>query len=549
MINTDETYRYYLDNVDIQEVLIDAGYHHYKRDGLRYPSYVALDSDGRRISGDKFLVTANGKCCFKPPEMRRWNVVSFIKEHPSLFKDYQAGMKPDRLVHLVCRRLLNEPMEIRNERILSPQKDQKPFNLADYELTRFNENDAHTTAVFQKLFGPRGINIDTQKAFLHSFMLAKYEFAEGKSITNLAFPLHHYGSLNVKGLEMRGFPRKDGGSYKGLAKGTDATRAVWVGNPGMIESSDAKHVYWFESAYDAMAFYQIKGADNPDLKDAFFVSTSGNPSVGQMSEMMKACPNAAHHICFDNDLAGRQFHANFIDTAQRSGFTKAEDITIPKMMKDYVSSLGTLHELHEPHPESAMLLPKELKDYHDNHLVVARETLVSMISEYGGSYSDMQEWQKEDVDFAQYQLNQNKDIFAMMVNDALGLKTGTRLLDIRREIPNEGYKDWNDQLLGKPSKSVEKLVVYQEQDGRQVAVRQSINPSMLKYMESLKDKTNVFSGNKDLLPESRATSFREKVLGLLGIRPTVTTIQTEPPSNETPSPKIDEPREEMHRHR
>jgi len=40
------------------------GYHLNKRDGLRYPSYVRMDSEGRRIRGDKFIVMPNGKCCF-----------------------------------------------------------------------------------------------------------------------------------------------------------------------------------------------------------------------------------------------------------------------------------------------------------------------------------------------------------------------------------------------------------------------------------------------------------------------------------------------------
>ena len=34
------TYDDFLDRLSIQEVLVDAGYHLNKRDGLRYPSYV-----------------------------------------------------------------------------------------------------------------------------------------------------------------------------------------------------------------------------------------------------------------------------------------------------------------------------------------------------------------------------------------------------------------------------------------------------------------------------------------------------------------------------
>ena len=55
---TDEqTFENYRNRLDIRDVLEDAGYTLYKRDGLRYPAYVRLDSDGRRISGDKYLVS------------------------------------------------------------------------------------------------------------------------------------------------------------------------------------------------------------------------------------------------------------------------------------------------------------------------------------------------------------------------------------------------------------------------------------------------------------------------------------------------------------
>ena len=60
MRDGDLTYDDFLQRLNIQDVLIDAGYHLNRRDGLRYPSYVRLDSDGRRIRGDKFIVTQQG---------------------------------------------------------------------------------------------------------------------------------------------------------------------------------------------------------------------------------------------------------------------------------------------------------------------------------------------------------------------------------------------------------------------------------------------------------------------------------------------------------
>ena len=110
-MSSELTYDDFLDKLSIQEVLVDAGYHLNKRDGLRYPSYVRTDSEGRRVRGDKFIVTQNGKCCFQPPQQKVYNVISFIKEHPEMFSENKAGMAPDRLVNLVCNRLLNQPIE------------------------------------------------------------------------------------------------------------------------------------------------------------------------------------------------------------------------------------------------------------------------------------------------------------------------------------------------------------------------------------------------------------------------------------------------------
>ena len=85
MANGELTYDDFLQRLDIQDVLVDAGYHLNKRDGLRYPSYIRTDSNGTRIRGDKFIVTGGGKCCFQPPQQKLYNIISFIKSFPEKF--------------------------------------------------------------------------------------------------------------------------------------------------------------------------------------------------------------------------------------------------------------------------------------------------------------------------------------------------------------------------------------------------------------------------------------------------------------------------------
>ena len=131
------TYDDFLRRLNIQDVLIDAGYHLNRRDGLRYPSYVRLDSEGRRIRNDKFIVTQQGKCCFKPQQQKSYNIISFIKEHPHFFAEYHAGVSPDRLVNLVCNQLLNHPVADRDTRIIQPKRDVKRLT---WRITTFTSS-------------------------------------------------------------------------------------------------------------------------------------------------------------------------------------------------------------------------------------------------------------------------------------------------------------------------------------------------------------------------------------------------------------------------
>ncbi len=321
MRDGDMTYDDFLHWLNIQEVLLDAGYQLNKRDGLRYPSYVRTDSDGKRIRGDKFIVTGNGLCCFQPPEQKLYNVISFIKEHPTLFADYRAGISPDYLVNLVCNRLLNNPIPERSTKVLQPQTNVKPFNIHDYDIHRFNSFDWDSQKKFYPFFIKRGIDIDTQKAFSKFFFLATKHRKDGLTFTNLAFPLHKPGEDRIVGLEERGRPMKDGSSYKGKAEGSNSSEALWIANFGGKPLDRVTQVVWFESAYDAMAEFQLD-----KVKDfspsGLYVSTGGTPTERQIRGLLAATPNANHYIGFDKDEAGRQFVANFRRIAAEMGFDR-----------------------------------------------------------------------------------------------------------------------------------------------------------------------------------------------------------------------------------
>lgn len=358
-MNTPLTYDDFRERIDIQDVLRDAGYHLNRRDGLRWPSYVRVDSDGRRVHGDKFIVTANGKGCFHPPEMKVYSVVSFIVNHPDLFQEYHPGMNPHHLVNLVCNRLLNQPIDPSMRNIIEPRRQSRPFSVKDYQFTYFQKLNAENMRQFAPFFNSRMIKPYVQKAFASYFMLAAKQVDNEKNIsrTNLAFPLTVPGSKDIVGLEERGRPRLDGSSgYKGKALGSNASEGLWIASPKGTELKDARHVLWFESAYDAMAYYQLHARGNDDMKEAVYLSTGGNPTVMQFRGVIREAPQACHHLCFDNDMAGRQFAENFLTELRH---VRERLPKVGEDMKDYMASLRNPDDLLSG---DEYRLPKDLQD-------------------------------------------------------------------------------------------------------------------------------------------------------------------------------------------
>ena len=299
------TFEDFKQRISIQEVLQDAGYRFYRRDGLRYPSYVRVGIDGRRVKGDKFIVSGHGNCCFRPPERRNYNIISFIKEFPHLFAEYQPGMSKDRLVNLVCRRLLNLPIEERSARIVEPVKDRNPFRLEDFDIDRSQWK-------MNRFFESRGIDRETRKAFYGCYFLASQK---GKNRFNLSFPTVIPGKEGIVGLEQRGYPDKDGKTaFKGKALGSNSSEGLWIANLTGKPLREAKEILWFESAYDAMACYQL----NP--VKSVYVSTGGSPTDNQMRGMMEQTLQARQYLGFDKDDAGRLFVNRFKEVAANIGF-------------------------------------------------------------------------------------------------------------------------------------------------------------------------------------------------------------------------------------
>ena len=203
--------------LDIREVLLDAGYRQNRRFGLRLPLRPA-GQRGQAHTGDKFVLTQDGKRCFRPPRKKEYDAVSFIKEHPQLFAEYYEGIDPDDLVEFVSDRLLPIPAgALRKQTVEPPDWEVRPFDITDYELHRFDPKKRATQKRFYTYFTYRGIDLRTQAAFHRSFCLATKKRDDGVRYTRLSFPMVLPKEAGkIVGFEERGRARADGAQLRGL---------------------------------------------------------------------------------------------------------------------------------------------------------------------------------------------------------------------------------------------------------------------------------------------------------------------------------------------
>ena len=115
---------------------------------------------------------------------------------------------------------------------------------------------------------------------------------------NIGFPYTNEHSDEANGYEIRGY-----GGYKSKAAGTDSSSSAWVADLSGGNREAVRSVFFCESAFDAMAFYQINKVQLGT--DVALVSLGGTFSNKQITGTMARFPNARAFDCFDNDLAGR----------------------------------------------------------------------------------------------------------------------------------------------------------------------------------------------------------------------------------------------------
>lgn len=288
------------ERVGIDDVAYSLGYRINRAAGVgRYIEMIQPDGKGGHI--DSIVIrNPNNKVAqyyFRHSRMGGGDVVAFITEKINLFQE--TGRNKWEIAGKVLRRLANEPVSgIDDSSYLGRSSGRQGFDPERWETQPMTEHLANGMSYLS----PRGLSAETLNAFAPHIVRVRDRQSEKFKDFNIGFPYHEPGSDTVVGYEIRGFAK-----YKIKAAGTNSSTAAWIADLSVNKNPYAiRNVYFGESAYDIMAFYQ---ANKPriDTETSVFVSIGGSFSDRQIKGIMNHYANAKAVDCFDNDLAGQVY--------------------------------------------------------------------------------------------------------------------------------------------------------------------------------------------------------------------------------------------------
>ena len=286
--------------VGIDDVAFSLGYKLNRQAGVgRYIELILPDGRGEKL--DTIIIShpqeKDQQRYFHRNSGKRGDVVDFIGENLSRFNKF--GRNQWEVIGKVLADFANMPVVDNHDRGYSGGLGSlnPVFNPKRYTAQPLARNMDYAMGIFED----RGISRETVSLFeRHIAIVTDQKNQNG--LPMIGFPYREPDfCADLAGYELRG----DRG-FKGKAAGTNSTTAMWtagihsaLNNPQMV-----RHVYFCESAYDAMSFYQANRA-KMDLPHSAFVSVGGALSNGQVSGLMKHYCMAKAVDCFDNDLPGR----------------------------------------------------------------------------------------------------------------------------------------------------------------------------------------------------------------------------------------------------
>ena len=351
--------------VGIDEIASYLGYKLDRRAGVgRYIEMCLRDGAGRKTDSiiishpsDKSSQTyfhRNGSC--------GGDVISLVRENIDSF-GVVGNTEQDKL-NAVIDKFTGTSYAFNREYDLTGNVSPKVFDASRYVI----EPAADHFDAIMSYFRQRSISEETVRVFLPYLLRVTDTKAEYK-FRNLAFPYRQPGSDTIEGFELRGFK-----GFKMKAEGTNSSTAAWIADFSDGHPDSVRHVFFAESGYDAMAFFQVNRA-RIDLPSSVFVSTGGSFSNMQIRKVSDYYAHARYWDCFDNDKAGILYGIRMealmnrimlnIVTTDEGAIIEHRGIKTVRIANDDLSLNRVANEFHLLRHVSVWKAPKDYKDWND----------------------------------------------------------------------------------------------------------------------------------------------------------------------------------------
>lgn len=227
------------------------------------------------------------------------NLINFVLNRLDQFNVTNTGLKG---VSEALNNYLGNSSNITASSVTNPVNSHSNSEITEFNINYWNPQplDLKTNSY---LSSKRKLSTKT----ISDFQSKCHIYTVGKS-NHIGFPFRKPGQMEITNFEMRNFFPENNQNYKGFCRGGNKSESCWIAN--FVPFNQVKDLYIFESAIDAMSFYELKGFSKETA--AAFISIGGNVTKGQIEKLKEAFPGRKWHLCYDKDMAGQCFDVNTV---------------------------------------------------------------------------------------------------------------------------------------------------------------------------------------------------------------------------------------------
>lgn len=299
------SFRTYKERVSIQQVASSLGYRVDPKAGRgKYIEMVLPGASGKQdtiiisnpVLPDRENTWGNvgRQMYFRRGESRGGDVIKFVRENIDALLPGPADKEWKRVGKYLAD-MANMPFEMNEvDRVSLSGSHGGEFDPDRYP-TRVMTADS-----MSRLMATRGLTQETVGVFAKHLVQIRDSRIDSFKGYNLGFPYTNPATGEIAGYEIRGF-----NGFKSKAAGTDSSSSCWIAD--FTGGTRPRDIYFFESGFDAMAFYQANRL-KINLNRSVFISTGGQLGARQTDAVVKHYGRDSNYFdCFDNDEAGRKY--------------------------------------------------------------------------------------------------------------------------------------------------------------------------------------------------------------------------------------------------